>query len=259
LACPLAKEETSIIVPLLNEKPYVHMTRAWLDAQKILYSTDSLMQHFSISGGQSYEPFEATVQGDYSSASFFFCAAAVSGGCVKVRGLDHKDPQGDKEILSILTEMGCTISWPEQNTIMVCGPERGTLHAGTFDLNAMPDALPILAVTACFAQGTTTLGNVPQARIKETDRIAVMHENLTACGAIVEERDDALVIHGTGTLNGGTCRGYDDHRIIMAMAIAALGCEEKVTIRGVDAVGVTFPTFFTLLEQISNHDKEFTP
>jgi 3-phosphoshikimate 1-carboxyvinyltransferase len=128
--------------------------------------------------------------------------------------------------------------------------------SGSFDLNAIPDALPILAVTACFAQGTTILGNVPQARIKETDRIAVMQENLTACGAVVEERDDALIIHGTGSLAGGRCRGYDDHRVIMAMAIASFGCSESITIEGIDAVAVTFPTFFTLLQYISIPQEE---
>lgn len=250
LACPLAIGDSRISVPLLNEKPYVHMTRSWLDLQKISYQSNESMQYFQISGGQSYSPFEATVQGDYSSASFFFCAAAVTGGTVTVRGLDPEDPQGDKEILQILEKMGCTITWIEPYAIMVEGPGMGNLEPGTFDLNAIPDALPVLAVTACFAKGTTVLGNVPQARIKETDRIAVMHENLASCGATIEEREDALVIHGRGTLDGGICKGYDDHRVIMAMAVASLGCKKALTIQGIDAVGVTFPTFFDLLETI---------
>lgn len=252
LACPLAIGDSTITVPLLNERPYVQMTRSWLDLQNIAYQSDETMQYFQITGGQSYSSFEATVQGDYSSASFFFCAAAVTGGNVIVRGLDPDDPQGDKEILHILERMGCTISWVEPYAIMVEGPDDGVLKPGTFDLNAIPDALPVLAVTACFAEGTTVLANVPQARIKETDRIAVMHRNLASCGATIEEREDALVIHGTGTLAGGTCEGYDDHRVIMAMAIASLGCKEPLTIQGIDAVGVTFPTFFDLLETISN-------
>lgn len=256
LACPLAQGPTSLAVPLLNERPYVHMTRSWLEAQHITYRTDEGMEHFHMEGGQNYTPFEATIGGDYSSASFFFCAAAVAGGCITVQGLDRDDPQGDKEILTILEDMGCKITWTASHTVSICGPDRGLLKAGSFDLNAIPDALPVLAVTACFATGTTILGNVPQARIKETDRIAVMRENLVAIGAHAEERDDALVIHGTGNLKGGTCKGYDDHRIIMAMAIAALGCDKPLTIEGIDAVGVTFPTFFTLLNQIIGHDKE---
>ena len=258
LGCPLAQQDSIITVPLLNERPYVHMTRFWLDMLQIAYETDSRMSRFSITGGQRYRPFETTVPGDYSSASFFICGAALTGGCVSLEGLDPDDPQGDKAILDIVQQMGCSVTWDGPRTVTVCGPGRGKLQAGTFDLNAIPDALPVLAVTACYAQGSTTLGNVPQARIKETDRIAVMHENLVACGATVEETDDALIIHGEGRLAGGRCKGYDDHRIIMAMAVASLGCDGPLHISGIDAVEVTFPTFFSLLETLSEK-KERNP
>lgn len=255
LGCPLGTDDSSIVVPLLNERPYVHMTRSWLDLQGITYHTDEFMNRFTIEGNQHYHPFETTVTGDYSSASFFFCAAALTGGSVTVAGLDRDDPQGDKDILGILVSMGCTVTWSEPQAVTVKGPAGGLL-AGEFDLNAIPDALPVLAVTACFAHGTTVLGNVPQARIKETDRIRVMQENLNACGALIEERPDALVIHGNGTLAGGTCEGHDDHRIIMAMAVAALGSEQPITIKGIDAVGVTFPTFFSLLDSICTQQED---
>lgn len=250
LGCPLASGPSHIQVPLLNEKPYVMMTRSWLASQGIRYSASESMDRFELEGNQRYHAFETIVTGDYSSASFFFCAAAVTGGCLTVAGLDKNDPQGDKDILGILEKMGCTVTWTGTQEVTVCGPQ-GPLRGGTFDLNAIPDALPVLAVTACYAEGTTVLGNVPQARIKETDRIAVMHRNLGACNADVEERDDALVIHGKGYLDGGTVHGYDDHRIIMAMAIAALGSRQPMTICGIDAVSVTFPTFFELMEEIT--------
>jgi 3-phosphoshikimate 1-carboxyvinyltransferase len=249
LGTPLAKGDTDIEVPLLNEKPYVHITLAWLRAQGISYTHNDDLSHFTVLGGQRFKPFEAMVNGDFSSAAFFFCAAAISGGTITVQGLDQNDPQGDKEILPILEAMGCIIRW-QGNAVTVTGPSKGLLRGGDFDLNAMPDALPILAVTACFANGTTKLGNVPQARIKETDRIAVMYQNLTVLGAKVEELEDALVIHGNGTLRGGVCEGFDDHRIIMAIAIASLGCTDSINILGIDAVDVTFPTFFQLLDSI---------
>ena len=249
LGAPLAESDSDIEVPLLNEKPYVHITLAWLRSQQISYTHNDDLSHFTILGGQRYKPFEAMVNGDFSSAAFFFCAAAISGGSITVQGLDQNDPQGDKEILPILEAMGCTIRW-QGNAVTVTGPPKGSLKGGEYDLNAMPDALPILAVTACFAKGTTKLGNVPQARIKETDRIAVMYKNLTAMGSQVEELPDALVVQGTGTLRGGECDGFDDHRIIMAMAIASLACTDSITIHGIDAVDVTFPTFFQLLDSI---------
>jgi 3-phosphoshikimate 1-carboxyvinyltransferase len=258
LACPLATADTHISIPLLNERPYVHLTRSWLDQQNIMYKTDLEMSQFSIQGNQQYHAFSSTIAGDYSSASFFICAPAVAGGSVTIEGLDPDDPQGDRKVLQIVKRMGCTVSWDAHDAVTISSPGKGKLTCGSFDLNAIPDALPILAVTACFAQGTTTLGNVPQARIKETDRIAVMHENLSRCGVQVEEREDALIIHGNGTLQGGTCHGYDDHRVIMAMAIASLGCSTSLTITGIDAVGVTFPTFFTLLKTITDKEKEST-
>lgn len=251
LGCPLAKGNSRILVPLLNERPYVQITRSWLDLQGISYDASESLDRFDIPGNQRFQPFETTISGDYSSASFFFCAAAIAGGSVTVAGLDPDDPQGDKEILSILRSMGCAVSWTAKHEVTVTGPGPGRLKGGTFDLNTIPDALPVLAATACYTTETTVLGNVPQARIKETDRIAVMHSNLTALGAVVEEREDALVIHGTGSLRGGVCDGFGDHRVIMAMAVASLGCDRDTIIRGVDAIDVTFPTFFTLLDSIT--------
>lgn len=254
LGCPMATGTSTIEVSLLNERPYAQMTRAWLDSQGISHEAQDNLSSVSIQGRQRFKPFEATVTGDYSSASFFFCAAAITHGCVTVAGLDRNDPQGDKEILDILEHMGCTVTWTEEQAVTICGPP-GSLETGSFDLNAIPDALPVLAATACYAKGTTILGNVPQARIKETDRIAVMKQNLASCGANIEEREDALVIHGTGVLEGGLCSGHDDHRIIMAMAIASLGSRNPITIQGIDAVGVTFPTFFALLDQIKENSR----
>jgi 3-phosphoshikimate 1-carboxyvinyltransferase len=118
------------------------------------------------------------------------------------------------------------------------------------DLNSAPDALPILAVTACFAAGTTRLLNVPQARIKETDRIAVMAAELKRLGADITELEDGLIITGTGRLSGGTVQGHADHRVIMALAVASLAADGPMEILGTDAVDVTFPDFFLLLEAI---------
>lgn len=251
LALPMAQGNSVITVPLLNERPYVEMTLHWLAKQHIQLEYDTKLSLIKVKGNQSYKPFEATIGGDYSSASFFFCAAAITGSPLTIQGLDPEDPQGDKEILTILHKMGCMIEWKD-TSVTITGPARGSLAGGTFDLNTMPDALPILAVTACFAQGTTVLYNVPQARIKETDRITVMCNNLNKLGVVIEELPDGLIIHGQGYLTGGICDGYEDHRVIMAMAIASLGCSESVTIRGTDAVEVTFPTFFTLLDTIKH-------
>lgn len=249
LGSPLAKGDVEIEVTVLNEKPYVEMTESYLDMQAINYNSQA-MEFYKIKGNQTFKGFEKTISGDWSSASFFFCAAAITKGKVTVDNLDLNDYQGDKEILNILEKMGCIIS-SNKNKITVEAP-KGDLIGSYFDLNAIPDTLPILAVTAAFAKGKTTLANVPQARIKETDRIKVMHDNLKLCKAKVFEGEDYLEIYGQGSLEGSTVSGYDDHRIIMAMAVASLATESPLTIKGIDAVKVTFPTFFSQLEKISH-------
>ena len=246
LASPLSNGDTVIDCPLLYEKPYVSLTLGWMDRQDIDYSISSDYMHSEVKGNQSYKPFDEYINGDFSSASFFFAMAAMAGTEITVKGLDRNDPQGDKAILGILEKMGCTITW-NGNAVTVKG---GKLRGGEFDLNPIPDTLPILAVTAAAAEGTTILGNVPQARIKETDRIASMRENLEALGVEAEETEDSLIIHGKGRIPGGNGKGFGDHRIIMALAAASAGSKNDITIDDEKAAAVTFPSFFTLFDSI---------
>ncbi|MFP4153019.1 MAG: 3-phosphoshikimate 1-carboxyvinyltransferase [Alkalispirochaeta sp.] len=229
---------TTITVPLLNEHPYVDMTCWWLDRQQIAYSRDDY-KTFTIPAGQSYRPVDATLPGDYSSATFWFCAAAITGRSVTVAGLLPDDVQGDRQVLDILADLGCTVSWSDRS-VTVTGP----LHrGGRFDLNAIPDALPALSVAACYAPEAIILANVPQARQKETDRIAVMASIITALGGTVRELPDGLEIE-PGVLRGGTVSSSGDHRIAMACAIAALGATGPITITDAGAAAVTYPSFF---------------
>ncbi len=249
LACPMAKGESVIEVPLLHERPYVEMTLSWLDDQGITYSREGWTR-FTLKGGERFHRFESRIAGDFSSASFFFCAAAVTGSTLEVTCLDKEDPQGDREILTCLEQMGCRIRWHGSDRLTITGPAGGRLTPAKLDLNAIPDTLPVLAVTACFAEGTTVLEHVPQARIKETDRIAVMNRELTSLGARVEELEEGLVIHGTGFLEGGSARGHGDHRVIMALAVAGLASRRGVSIDDTSAADITVPGFFSLLDSI---------
>lgn len=247
LGAPLAIGDSHIKCTVLFEKPYVKMTLKWLDDQGIKYRISDDLEEAWIKGGQSYKPLDTYIEGDFSSASFFFVAAAIHGTEVTVEGLDKNSTQGDKEILNILEKMGCSIKW-NGIAVTVKGPEK--LKGGVFDLNAIPDTLPALSVAAAFAEGDTILGNVEQARIKETDRIKVMRENLNELGVEAEERRDALVVHGNGSVKGGKAKGYGDHRVIMALAILGTKTEEETEIDDVSAASVTFPTFFDLLEKL---------
>lgn len=247
LGAPLAIGDSHIKCSVLFEKPYVKMTLKWLDYQGIKYRISDDLEEVWVKGGQSYKPLDTYIEGDFSSASFFFVAAAIHGTEVTVEGLDKNSTQGDKEILNILEKMGCSIKWNGM-AVTVKGPEK--LKGGVFDLNAIPDTLPALSVAAAFAEGDTILENVEQARIKETDRIKVMRENLNELGVEAEERRDALIIHGNGSVKGGKAKGYGDHRVIMALAILGTRTEEETEIDDVSAASVTFPTFFDLLEKL---------
>jgi 3-phosphoshikimate 1-carboxyvinyltransferase len=219
-----------------------------------------------IPGGASWKPLSGPVPGDFSSAAFPAAAAVVSGGEIKLLGLDPEDTQGDQFFFEILARMGCHVRWEQGAPAdspgpgaalpewVLCLSAPGPLRAGTFDLNAAPDLLPAAAVVAAYAQGDTALVNVAHARIKETDRIAVMAEELAKLGVECTERPDGLVIHGSpraggkGPPAGGLINGHGDHRIVMAFAAAALGAAGPVEIEGAESAGVTYPGFLELLD-----------
>ncbi|MCK5672227.1 MAG: 3-phosphoshikimate 1-carboxyvinyltransferase, partial [Spirochaetales bacterium] len=169
LCTPLINGNTEIEVPLLREQPYVEMTLKWLNEQFVMYDTTEFKDFF-IPGGQQFEAFAKQVPGDFSSATFFLCAAAITESTLTLKGLDMADSQGDKAVVYMLKEMGCNIEIGMDFIKIEGRPLKGC----NLDLNDTPDALPALAVTACFAEGKTKLYNVPQARLKETDRISVM-------------------------------------------------------------------------------------
>jgi 3-phosphoshikimate 1-carboxyvinyltransferase len=244
MASPLAPRGvvTEIDVPSLNEKPYIEMTLSYLDRQGVEYEKSGDFSYFRVKGGASYSPMNGQVPADFSSAAFPASAAVVSGGKVELRGLDPKDSQGDKAFFDILKAMGCDVVW-EGSSLFVS--RAGVLRGGVFDLNAIPDALPALSVVAAFAEGETILTNAAHARIKETDRIAVMAYELDKLGVHCEERPDGLVIRG-GRVCGGKVDGRGDHRVVMALAVAGLGAESPVEVVGAEAAAITYPHFVCL-------------
>jgi len=244
ISCPLAENDTEISVPLLNEKPYVEMTMDWLKCQNIIFE-NSDYKIFKIKGGQKYKPFEKEIPADFSSATFFLVAAAITNSNVTLNGLDMNDTQGDKAVVDMLKKMGTEIETGE-NFVRVNG---GQLVGTELDLNATPDALPAMAIAGCFAKGETRLVNVPQAREKETDRIAVMAAELKKLGADIEELPDGLIIRES-VLKGGTARGYDDHRVVMSLAVAGLRAERAIEVDTAESAAITFPNFSELMNSI---------
>jgi len=259
LCTPLAQKDTEIDVTLLNEPGYVQMTLDWLDKQKIKYQNQEL-RYFKIKANQSYKAFDDAIPADFSSATFFLCAAALFGDEVTLSGLDFSDSQPDKAVVDYLKAMGADITIGP-NSITV---KAASLKGVEIDMNQTPDALPAMAVTATFAEGTTKFLNVPQARAKETDRIKCMAEELKKMGADVEELPDGLIIRGgcEPRLKGGAkysaprftgglaLDGRSDHRIVMALSIAGLGLDKQISIDTAEAMNVTFPNYVELMQSL---------
>ncbi len=244
LCTPLALKDSEINVTLLNEPGYVQMTLDWLDSQGIQYRKQQ-MKKFSVKGRQSYKPFDRPVPADFSSATFFLCAGALVGEEVTLLGLDFKDSQPDKAVVEYLKGMGAKITvQADAVTVSAAG-----LKGIEIDMNKTPDALPAMSVTAAFAEGETRLVNVPQARGKETDRIACMAKELRKLSVEVEELPDGLVIHG-GQPKPATVHGWGDHRIVMALALAGLLLDGPLTVDTAEAMSVTFPDYVKLMQSL---------
>lgn len=245
LACPLAPKDTEVELLLLNEAGYVQITLDWLDKQGIRYENHDF-KRFRVYGNQQYTPFDLPVPADFSSATFFLCAGALFGGTVTLKGLDFSDSQPDKAVATYLKDMGADITC-DTDTVTIHGSD---LHGIDIDMNATPDALPAMAVTAALSSGTTRLLNVHEARNKETDRITCMAQELTKLGAQVEELPDGLVIHGGKPLTPAPVQGHHDHRIVMALSLAGLAFDQPIQIDTAEAMNITFPNFVALMTDL---------
>ena len=237
IACPLAPGDSEITVDNLNEKPYVEITLDWLQRLGIRFEHRGL-DWFRVFGGQHYPAFERHLPADFSSATFPLCGAAITGSNILIKGLDFEDHQGDKAVFTYLQQMGMQFSHTAEGVIVAGGSLKGI----DIDMNSTPDALPAMAVTACFAKGITRLLNVPQARLKECDRIAAATKELRKMGAHIEELPDGMVIHQS-RLQGTEVHGYDDHRMVMSLAIAGMAAAGETIVDTAESAGVTYPTF----------------
>jgi 3-phosphoshikimate 1-carboxyvinyltransferase len=167
-------------------------------------------------------------------------AAAIKGK-VEINGLSMSSPQGDKAATELLRRSGANIEVKENSIII----SKGDLRAFDTDISQIPDMLPALAVLAAFAKGTSVFSGGKRLRTKESDRIASTVELLTALGGKAVETEDGITVFGSGSLEGGTANGANDHRIVMAAATAATACNKNVIIKGAQAINKSYPTFFS--------------
>lgn len=189
---------------------------------------------------------EYRVEGDYSSASYWFAAAAATGGTMRVRGLSMPTAQGDAGFLDILRAMGCEVA-VSQDEIIVRGTQQ--LRGGTFDCNETPDIVPTLAAIAPLADSPVEIVNVANLRVKESDRLATVTSELRRLGATVDERPDSLLIQSGWSSDPAIVETHKDHRIAMAFAIAGLA-RGNVTIEKEQVVSKSYPRFWKTLDEV---------
>ncbi len=241
LAAPFADAETFIQVdgPLVSV-PYVAMTVAQLRQWGLTVeeSADPTTLRFRIPSPQSATQTNYTIEPDASAASYFWASAAITGGRVKVRGLNRHSLQGDVAFVDLLAQMGCSVS----DAIDGITVEGGDLHGIDVDMNAISDTVMTLAAVGCFASSPTHIRNVSHIRHKETDRITAIANELRRVGATVHERADGLTII-PAPMHGATVETYNDHR--MAMSLALIGLRVPgIVIDHPACVAKTYPNFF---------------
>ena len=229
----------------LVSEPYVDITIDVMRDFGVSVIRDSY-SYFKVPAGHGYQPCQFSVEGDVSAASYFWAAAAVTEGVVTAENIHSQTTkQGDIGFLKILQEMGCRVERDIDQVTVYGGPLSG-IEA---DMGAIPDLVPTLASLALFADGKTSIRNVPHLRYKESDRLGAIALEWTKLGGQVEELADGLIIHGGGRLHGGSVEAHDDHRLAMSLAVVGLKVP-GVKISGEDCVNKSLPQFWELWDRL---------
>ncbi|MBN6399021.1 3-phosphoshikimate 1-carboxyvinyltransferase [Enterobacter hormaechei] len=247
MTAPLAPNDTVISIKGdLVSKPYIDITLHLMKTFGVEVENQSY-QRFVVRGGQQYQsPGHYLVEGDASSASYFLAAGAIKGGTVKVTGIGRNSVQGDIRFADVLEKMGAVVTWGDD--FISC--THGELNAIDMDMNHIPDAAMTIATAALFAKGTTTLRNIYNWRVKETDRLFAMATELRKVGAVVEEGEDYIRVTPPAKLQFAEIGTYNDHRMAMCFSLVALS-DTPVTILDPKCTAKTFPDYFEQLARIS--------
>ena len=249
MAAPNAQHPVTIEVDgELVSKPYIDITLEVMSAFGINVERDGY-SIFRIAAPQIYRAREYQIEPDASAASYFWAAAAVTGGQVTVEGLSREALQGDVAFCGVLERMGCEVDY-QSESITVTGKR---LHGIQIDMNAISDTVQTLAAVALFADGATTVTGVAHNRHKETDRIGDLARELRRLGAEVEEREDGLRII-PAALQAAEVETYNDHRMAMSLAIVGLK-SPGVVIKNPACTQKTYPEFFSDLAHLVRGDQ----
>ncbi|MGM0396509.1 MAG: 3-phosphoshikimate 1-carboxyvinyltransferase [Bacillota bacterium] len=236
---PLLPGDSKILIRGdLESKGYVDLT---LDVLKGfgIDIINNAYKEFTIKGNQKYKPYNIEIEGDYSQAAFWL-AAGVLGEGVESRGIREKTSQGDRAIVNIIEDMGGALQVDGDS--IIASPS--DLHSIKVDVSQCPDLVPIIAVLGTLSEGVLEIVNGYRVRIKESDRLKAISTELNKLGADITETEDGLIVKGVKSLRGGEVASWNDHRIVMALAIAATRATGDVTIRDSGAITKSYPGFW---------------
>ncbi len=247
IAGSFAAHPSEFVVQNPGEKPFVEMTLSWLRKFNIPYTNDNY-ERYTIAGKSRIKGFEYTIPGDWSSAAFPIAAALVTHSELTLENIDFSDVQGDKEIVNALKQMGADIEIREHSLVI----KPSHLKGQTIDVNPFIDAITILTVLGCFAEGETRLVNAAVARQKECDRLKFITAELKKMGADIIENEDNLIIQPK-KLKGTYVNSHHDHRMAMSLAVAGLNADGVTVVQDTACVVKTFPEFDKALRSIGAH------
>jgi 3-phosphoshikimate 1-carboxyvinyltransferase len=245
-ACPMAKADTEInLTSPLESVDYVKMTEAVLSNHAVIVGVEE--KGIIVPASQTYKATDGNVPGDFSSAAFLLAAAAITNSKVTVSNLDYEAVQGDKAILTVLKRMGVE-GKVCRDSVEIEGTGK-PLNPIEVDVKNIPDLVPAIAVLACYAIGTSQITGARRLRLKESDRLLSIQQELGKMGAEITITEDALIIKGA-PLHGTTINPHNDHRIAMAAAVAAVGANGETTIEHAECIRKSYPQFYLHLKQL---------
>jgi len=238
---PLCKGVSVTVTDEFESASYVDLTVSALMQAGLKVSVED--RKYTVVG--KYDLRDTSVEGDWSNSAFFLCASAL-GEDVSVQGLDSESLQGDRGVLSVLSDFSTDIKIDDE--FVSCQSE--TLLGTEIDARNIPDLVPVLAVVAALSRGRTVIKGAARLRFKESDRLETVCKMINSLGGKCEVTYDGLIIDGVEKLLGGEVDGSNDHRIVMSAAIAAVGCDNSVVITGAEAVNKSYPGFFDDLKSL---------
>lgn len=252
-ALPLLEGDSELVITSpLESSSYVDLTLSCLKKYGILIENHQ-HQVYKIKGGQKYLAQNSIVEGDWSQAAFWLAGGCL-GGKLTLKGMDLDSLQGDKAVLDIMQKMNCRLQ-----TAAELKAEASEPQAVVIDASNCPDIIPVLTVLAAVSTGTTRIINAARLRIKECDRLAAMTQELNKIGADITELEDGLIINGRSWLKGDAqVDAWNDHRVAMSLAIAAVKCKAPIILTGAESVQKSYPDFWQDYQQLGGKTEVLT-